>query len=241
MHRAFSAAMDSEFVSEDFLDFKCPHCGALNSFETSAAKHVRECVNCLDLLILPAKDGEPARKLTTTVDGPRVRLRALQATDWGDLLEFQFEEEDEATGWIPKSGTMRTSEMRGPFFLAVEVRETHKVAGTVGFRFLDVFFDQVEMTLISNPKTNLTGLELEAFEAALAFCFREMNLHRVISQCGAKDPERRKVLGELGMRQEAEFVKHWLADGEWLSTVWFAMLEEEYLGDETEKPPERAE
>jgi RimJ/RimL family protein N-acetyltransferase len=241
MHRAFSAAMDSEFVSEDFLDFKCPHCGALNSFETSAAKHVRECVNCLDLLIVPAKDGEPARKLTTTVDGPRVRLRALQATDWGDLLEFQFEEEDEATGWIPKSGTMRTSEMRGPFFLAVEVRETHKVAGTVGFRFLDVFFDQVEMTLISNPKTNLTGLELEAFEAALAFCFREMNLHRVISQCGAKDSERRKVLGELGMRQEAEFVKHWLADDEWLSTVWFAMLEEEYLRDETGGSPEREE
>jgi RimJ/RimL family protein N-acetyltransferase len=225
--------MDSEIVGEDFLDFKCPHCGALNSFETSAAKHVRECVNCLDLLIVPAKDGERARKLATTVDGPRVRLRALQATDWEDLLEFQFEEEDEATGWIPKSGTMRTSEIRGPFYLAVEAQETKKVVGTVGFRFLDVFFDQVETTLISNTKANVPGLELEAFEAALAFCFREMNLHRVVSQCGAKDSERRKILGEVGMRQEAEFVKHWLADGEWLSTVWFAMLEEEFLNNQS--------
>lgn len=225
--------MDSEFIGEDFLDFKCPHCGALNSFETSAAKHVRECVNCLDLLLVPAKDGEAARKLATTVDGPRVRVRALQATDWEDLLEFQFEEEDEATGWIPNSGTMRTSEARGPFFLAVEVRETKKIVGTVGFRFLDVFFDQVEMTLISNAKANLSGLELEALEAALAFCFQEMNLHRVVSQCSAKESERRKVLSELGMRQEAEFVKHFLAEGEWLSTVWFAMLEEEYLNSQS--------
>jgi len=227
--------MNSDFVGEDFFDFKCPHCGALNSFETTAANHVRECVNCLDLLIVPAKDGEPTRKLATTVEGPRVRLRALEATDWEDLLEFQFEEEDEATGWILKSGTMRTSEIRQPFYLAVEIRETKKVTGTFGFRFLDVFFDQVEVSLTSNEAANLSGLELEAFEAALAFCFKEMNLHRVVSQCGAKDSGRRKVLGELGMRQEAEFVKQWFADGEWLSTVWFAMLEEEYLREEPRK------
>jgi RimJ/RimL family protein N-acetyltransferase len=224
--------MDSELVGEDYLDFKCPNCGALNSFPASAAKLVRECVNCLDLLIVPAKDGESARKLSTTVEGPRIRLRALQATDWRDLLEFQFEEEDEATGWIPKSGTMRTGEVREPFYLAVEVCETRKVVGTAGFRFLDVFFDQVEISMTSSASPNLPGMELEAFEAALAFCFREMNLHRIVSQCGAKDTERRKVLGDLGMRQEAEFVKHWLAEGKWLSTVWFAMLEEEYFTEE---------
>jgi len=220
--------MDSEFVGEDYLDFKCPHCGALNSFPTSAAKLVRECMNCGDLLIVPTKDGEESRKLTLDIAGRRVRLRPLVATDWKDLLEFQFDDEDEATGWIPKSGTMRTGELREPFYLAVEVSETHKVVGTVGFRFLDGLFNQVEVTLISNASANLPGLELDALEAVLAFCFREINLHRVISQCGASESERRKVLGELGMRQEAEFVKQWFIDGEWVSTVWFAMLEEEY-------------
>lgn len=221
--------MDSEFVGEDYLDFKCPHCGALNSFPTSAARLVRECVNCLDLFVVPARDGEPGRKLAMTVEGPRVKLRPLQATDWKDLLEFQFEDEDEATSWIPKSGTMRTGEVREPFYLAVEVRETRKVLATVGFRFLDVLCNQVEITLTANEAANLPGLELDAFETALAFCFREMTLHRVIARCGATESERRKVLGKLGMRQEAEFVKHFYVDGEWLSTVWFAMLEEEYL------------
>jgi RimJ/RimL family protein N-acetyltransferase len=221
--------MESEFVGEDYLDCKCPHCGALNSFSTSAAKLVRECVNCLDLMIVPNADGEPARKLAMAVEGPRLRLRILKATDWKDLLEFQFEDEDEATGWIPKSGTMRTSEMREPFYLAVEICETQKVVGTVGFRFLDALFNQVELYLTSNAAANLPGLELEAFEATLAICFQEMNLHRVISQCGASEVERRKVLGELGMRQEAEFVKHFYISDEWQSTVWFAMLAEEYL------------
>jgi RimJ/RimL family protein N-acetyltransferase len=144
-------------------------------------------------------------------------------------LEFQFEDEDEATGWIPKSSSVRMGETREPFYLAVEVRETSKVVGTVGFRFLDYSFNQVEITLNSNTAAGLPGLELESFEAALAFCFQELNLHRVISQCGAGDSERRKVLTELRMRQEAEFVKQWYLDGGWVSTVWFAMLEEEFF------------
>ena len=226
--------MDSEFVGEEYLDFKCPHCGALNSFPSSAAKLVRECVNCMDLLDVPAKDGEPARKPALAVEGPRLRLRLFKATDWKDLLEFQFADEDEATGWIPKSGTMRTSEVREPVYVAVEVRETQKLVATIGFRFLDESFNQVELSLTSNSAANLPGLELEAFEAALAICFQEMNLHRVVSQCGASEVERRKVLGELGMRQEAEFVKQWYIEGEWVCRVWFAMLAEEYLKDNRE-------
>jgi RimJ/RimL family protein N-acetyltransferase len=225
--------MDSEIVGEDYLDFKCPHCGALNSFPTSAAKLVRECVNCLDLFIVPPKDGEAARKLSSAVDGLRIRLRFFQPTDWKDLLEFQFQDEDEAAGWIFKSSALRTSQTREPFYLAVEVRDTVKVVGTVGVRFLDYMFNQVEITLTSNTAIDLPGLELEAFEAALAFCFQELNLHRVISQCGAGESERRKVLTELWMRQEAEFVKQWYVEGEWVSTVWFAMLEEEYFSEET--------
>lgn len=228
--------MNLEPLGDDFLDFKCPHCGALNSFPTSAARLVRECVNCLDLFLLPAKDGEAARKLSPAVDGPRIRLRFLEPTDWQDLLAFQFEDEDEATGWILRSGTMRKGETREPFYLAVEMRETKKVVGTVGFRFLDLLFNQVELYLITDEGAK-SDLELEALEAALAYGFRELNLHRVISQCGASDSERRKVLSELRMRQEAEFVKQWYVDGEWVSTVWFAMLEEEYFNNHSANTP----
>jgi RimJ/RimL family protein N-acetyltransferase len=223
--------MDSEIIGEDFLDFKCPYCGALNSFPTSAANLARECVNCLEILLVPARDGEAARGLPLPVESSRIRLRKFEAGDWKDLLEYQFEDEDEATGWIHALSMPRSTETRPPFYLAVEARDAHKVVGTLGFKFLDALFNQVELTLDSNANANFPGLELEAFEVALDFCFQEFNLHRVISQCEASSAERRKVLTELGMRQEAEFLKHWYVDGEWASTVWFGMLAEEYFKD----------
>lgn len=228
--------MDTEIVGEDFLDFKCPYCSALNSFPTSAAGLARECVNCLDLLLVPLKDGEPGKKLPLPAEGPRIRLRKFEAGDWKDLLEFQFEDEDEATGWIHAISTPRSTEMRSPFYLAVATRDAHKVIGTVGLNFLDASFNQVELTLTSNTSAALPGVELEALDAALEFCFQELNLHRVTSRCPAEDSERRRLLSELGMRQEAEFVKHTYVAGEWISVVWFAMLEEEYFKDAPAEP-----
>lgn len=229
------AGMDSETVGEDFLDFKCPHCGTLNSFPTSAANRVRECVNCLDLLIVPAKDGEAAHKLPASVEGPRIRLRFLEPLDWKDLLEFQFEDEDEATGWIPKSGTARTEETRLPFYFAVEIKETHKVVGTVGFTFIDHMLDQVELTAEGKNPAALPGLAMETFDVALDYCFQEMNLHRVVTRCSPDEAECCKLFRELGMRQEGEFRKHYRVEREWKSTVYFALLEEEYFKEESEK------
>jgi ribosomal-protein-alanine N-acetyltransferase len=223
--------MDFEIVGEDFVDFKCPYCGALNSFPNSAAGLARECVNCLDILLVPTVDGDAARKLPLPIESSRIRLRKFEPGDWKDLLEFQFEDEDEATGWIHTISIPRSTETRPSFYLAVEARDAHKVVGTLGFNFLDPSFNRAEISLNSNTAAAWPGLELEAFDAALDFCFQELNLHRVITQCRAEDSERRRLLNELGMRQEAEFVKHTHVAGEWISVVWFAMLEEEYFKD----------
>jgi [ribosomal protein S5]-alanine N-acetyltransferase len=225
------STMDSEIVGEDFLDFKCPYCGALNSFPTSAAGLTRECVNCLELLLVPTTDGEPGRKLPLPVETPKIRLRKFQAPDWKDLLEFKFEDEDEATGWIHQVSSVRSGEQVEPVHLAIEERDSRKVAGTLGFRFIDALFNQVELSLDSNPAAALPGLELEALDAALDFCFQDLKVHRVTMQCAAQDSERRRLLKEFGMRQEAEFLKHHRVGDEWISTVWFAMLEEEYFKD----------
>jgi ribosomal-protein-alanine N-acetyltransferase len=224
--------MDFEILGEDFLDFKCPYCGALNSFPTSAAGLTRECVNCLELLLVPTKDGEPGRKLPLPLETAKIRLRKFQAPDWKDLLEFQFEDEDEATGWIHKVSSVRSGEGLEPMYLAVEARDSQKVVGIFGFRFNDASFNQVELSFSSNPSAMQAGLDLEALDVALHFCFQDLKVHRVTMQCAAQDSERRRLLNDLGMRQEAEFVKHYRVGDEWISTVWFAMLEEEYFKDQ---------
>src|SRR5690242_12789236 len=73
---------DSETIGEDFLDFKCPCCDALNSFPAAAAGHVRECMNCVESFLVPLADGQPARPLPLPVETEKLRLRRFEATDW---------------------------------------------------------------------------------------------------------------------------------------------------------------
>jgi ribosomal-protein-alanine N-acetyltransferase len=223
--------MDPEIAGEDFLDFKCPYCGALNSFPTSAACLARECMNCLETFLVPETAESAARRLPLPVEAARLRLRRFEPGDWKDLLEFEFDDEDDATGWLHKISQARFTEIRQPFYLAVQARDTGKVIGSLGLMFPDPALDQMEISLTAGKAESLAGWELEAFEAALDFCFQELHLHRVYAQCKRDDSESRRIYQEAGMRQEAEFVKNYFVDGEWQTTLWFAMLAEEYFSE----------
>jgi RimJ/RimL family protein N-acetyltransferase len=226
---------ESELPGENFVDFKCPYCGALNSFPTSAANLTRECMNCLEAFLVPSKGEEVARPVPLPIGTSKFHLRRFTATDWKDLLEFQCADEDEATEWLQRISQTRFADLRQPFFLAIELLSSAKVIGSVSFTFVDLALNQMEVSLSSEKAAALHGLELEVLETALEFCFRELNLHRVIAQCGAQEAGTQRLYARLGMRKEAEFVKHQFVNGEWLSTAWFAILEEEYFSDATQE------
>jgi RimJ/RimL family protein N-acetyltransferase len=221
--------MDSEIVGEDFIDFKCPYCGSLNSFATSAAKLVRECMNCLEFFVVPAADGDAARGLPLPAESAQIRLRKFQPADWQDLIEFQFQEEDEATGWIHQVTTIQPHENRSLLSLAVEKKDVAKVVGILSLRFTDSLYNQMDLTLRSNQAACPPGFELETLKLALELCFKGFNLHRVTTECESEDSTYRQLFKDLGLRQEAEFVKHLLVGNEWQSTTAFALLEEEYF------------
>jgi RimJ/RimL family protein N-acetyltransferase len=223
--------MNAETVGEDFLDFKCPYCGALNSFPTSASGLARECMNCMETLIVPAKDGEAARRLPLPAESARLRLRRFEPSDWQDLLEFEFEEEDDATGWLHDISQARLTEVRQPFFLAVEARDAGKVIGSLSLMFTDPILNQMEISLTGGKTDSLPDWESESFAAAFDFCFQELHLHRIQAQCKRDDSESIRIYQAAGMRQEAEFIKNNFVDGGWRNTLWFAMLAEEYFSE----------
>src|ERR1700722_10980206 len=138
--------MDSEIVGEDFIDFKCPHCNALNSFTTSAARHVRECVNCMEAFLVPEADGGAARIIPLQLETQNIRLRRFEPADWEQLLEFRFEDEDEATGWLLINSEIRITEVRQTFSLAIETRESSKIIGSLGLSFTDPELNQMELS-----------------------------------------------------------------------------------------------
>jgi [ribosomal protein S5]-alanine N-acetyltransferase len=227
--------MNFEISGQDFLDFKCPYCGMLNSFPTTAAKLPRECLNCQETFLVPEMDQGTARALPLPFESERIRLRRFEPTDWQDLLEFKFEEEDDATGWLLEMSKSRFTDIRRPFYLAIQVKETGKVAGSLDLRYSDEEFNQMELSWSSVKPEPLPGFTLEALEGAFEFCFRELHLHRVFAQCLSEDAESQKLFKEAGMRQEAEFLKNIWIDGKWQTTLWFAMLEDEYLSDTPEE------
>ena len=223
--------MDSEIGGEEFLDFKCPYCGALNSFPTSAARLLRECMNCLEAFLVPEKDGGAALQFPLPYETLKVRLRKFEAKDWQDLLEFEFADEDQATSWLYEVSNARPTDRSKTFWIAVEDFDSEKVIGSLGLDFLDAEFNQARVYLSSGEHAKTWGLVLEAYCAALGFCFEKLRVHRVTATCDSKETETREVLLQSGFRQEAEFVKNQLVSGSWVSTFWFGMLEEEYFKD----------
>jgi len=97
----------------------------------------------------------------------------------------------------------------------------------VGLRFTDFGFHEAEITTEGFPGDQ-QDFTKEAVQAVLGFCLRDLKLHRVIARCPSKDAERCRMFESAGMRREGEFVKNYFRDGEWLNTLWFALLDEEY-------------
>lgn len=223
--------MDSELPEEEFLDFKCPYCDALNSFPSSAAGLPRQCMNCIEAFIVPPAGEQMAKKVPLPIETEKFRLRLFGPEDWEDLLEFQCQDESEATSWLQQVSQVRFGEVRQPFELAIALSGTGKVIGSVELMFTDSAMNQMQISLSLNQTATPKGLDQEVLEALLDFCFQELNLHRVIAECGAQDVDTPRLYDQVGMRKEAEFVKSQYFNGEWLSTSWYAILQEEYFAE----------
>ena len=220
--------MTTEFAAENFLDFKCPHCGALNSFPQDSAGLVRQCFNCLADVIVPDDGSEAGGTIPLPVTTDRLVLRRFEPADWQALLGFMFDSEEEASHWLEQDSKVKLTTPDRVFSLAVQARDSGKVIGSVGLRFTDFSFHEAEISADANQKGPSPDLTREAVRALLGFCLRELKLHRVIARCGHNDASQCQMFESAGMRREGEFVKNHFVNGEWLNTVWFALLDEEY-------------
>ena len=221
--------MNAESADEQFLDFKCPYCGDIYSFPQACSGHVRECVNCMESLIVPGTGNPSGKKIPLPITTPRLVLRRLDAGDWKDLLEFMFDDEEEATRWLENGRKVKLTTADQTFTLGVQVRNGGKIIGCVGLKFTDFEFLEATISIGNNQNDQYKDLVREAVAAMLGFCFRDLELHRVFAQDWRHQSQRQdgQLFEAAGMRREGEFVKNYRADGKWLNTIWFAMLDEE--------------
>jgi RimJ/RimL family protein N-acetyltransferase len=226
-------------ISEDnFTDFKCPHCEETVSFPAEDLGKLRACPNCLGDLIVPEAAEQIGLKLPLPISTQRLTLRRFTSGDWKDLLEFMGDDElfryagrslqeDEILLWLERDRQVRLTTQGQTFWLPIVITQTSKVVGYTGLTLTGPL--QAMVAIFLSRTYQKQGLAIEAVDALLGFCFEGIKLHRVTTSCDSRNSAACKLFERVGMRREAEFVKDTPDVDGWLSTVWYAALEEEYL------------
>jgi RimJ/RimL family protein N-acetyltransferase len=236
-------------TEESLLDFKCPYCGEPVSFPQDCTGLARECPNCAESLIVPEAGSEVGKKLPLPITTPRLILRRLTASDWKDLLElfsdeelFLYDEgrpleEEEILRWLQSDSLVKLTTPGQTFYLGIEARDGGKLIGQLTLTFAEPHGLQAQLMICLNRDCRRKGFGLEAVAAVLGFCFEGIHLHRLTALCDTQNTAARGLCEKAGLRREGEFVKNRFVRGEWMSSVWYAALDEEYRGadDSTKK------
>ncbi len=231
---------DTMIIEEDFIDFTCPYCKDPVSFPLQNRGSLQQCPMCYESLLVPQEPGKPGRKIPVPFATERLTLRRLDPGDWRDLLEFlsndeDFQhtaghplDEDAILKWLESDPHVKLTTPDQTFCLGVSLREGGKLIGYIGLRLDAPELLQARLTIHLNRAFQKQGYALEALKGVLKFCFKEIQLHRVSTSCDSRHSAAVKLLENVGLRREGEFVKDSLIHGEWTNTVWYAALREEY-------------
>ncbi|MFX4292636.1 GNAT family N-acetyltransferase [Streptomyces bohaiensis] len=169
----------------------------------------------------------------------RLVLRPFAAADEADMLEF--ESRPDVARYLfnePRTpeGNARELAVRqeqtalrtegDTLLLAVDLEGT--VIGYTLLTWLSEQHRQGEFGYVLHPGHGGRGLATEAAREMLRLGFEELGLHRIIGRCDPRNEASARLMGRLGMRQEAHFVESEIFKGEWGGELHFAMLAREW-------------
>jgi RimJ/RimL family protein N-acetyltransferase len=232
-----------EEIGENFIDCKCPYCGEAISFREDAAWGVEECPDCTEDLVVPGDGRETAGRIPIPITTPRLILRRLAATDCEDLVEFLSDAElfryvqespmgeKEVAEWLASDRRIKLTTPETTFCLAIELRPQGKVIGNVYLQSTDQYRSQTNVRVYVGRKFQRQGIATEALKAVLGVCFDGIALHRVSAWCDSRNIAACRLAEKAGLRREGELIKERFVNEEWINTVLYAFLNEEYRNE----------
>lgn len=222
---------------QSFMDFKCPHCGDPVSFPQKDIGRPRECPACTETLIVPEDGSEVGRKLPLPIHTARLALRRLSTADWSELQAVMSDEEsflytddapldeDAVLHWLESDSSLKLTTPGQWFFLGLELKDGGKV---IGYVRLNRGEWEAELFIRLHRDYQKQAYALEAMEGVLGFCFEGINLHRATIACDSRNAAACRLCERLGLRREGELLKNKWSGSEWVNTVLYAALEEEW-------------
>jgi RimJ/RimL family protein N-acetyltransferase len=143
--------------------------------------------------------------------------------------------EKDVLDWLEADRHVKLTTPNTTFCLAMERQPEGKVVGVVYLHSNDEFSSQSDVNIYVSRKSQRQGLATEALNAVLIFCFHGIGLHRVFAWCYSRNIAACRLAEKAGLRREGEFLKARYLNGEWVNTVYYALLNEEY-GSRSSRP-----
>jgi RimJ/RimL family protein N-acetyltransferase len=169
-------------------------------------------------------DPDVVRYLPWPVRDRRMTLATLQAK----LGQGQIEHEGQ---WLVLAAVLRDPDHpRGGKVIGEVLLKWHSEAhrqGELGFAFARAVHGQ--------------GLAREAAEAMLTWGFADFGLHRIVGCCDTRNLDSARLLGRLGMTQQAHFHHDMLFKGEWSDTFVYAMTADDWASRAVDQSVPRSE
>jgi len=234
------ATAPPQAFESSFTDFACPYCRNPVSFPKAEAGTLQQCPNCLESMIVPDRAGRPAERIPFPIRTERLVLRRFQTLDAKDLadltcspgtlryVDWTATTLEDAEEWIASQSGMRFPQSSEYCHFAIEAIEAAKVIGLVMFWFLHDEFDLAQFEIIIHPDSQRKGYATEAIRGLLTYAFTGLRVRRIVAECDARNLPARGLLLKAGLRQESECIQDRLQKGQWVNTVGFALLKQEY-------------
>lgn len=171
----------------------------------------------------------------TTIDTPRLRLRWMDRDDLGALYAI-YSDPQVTRYWsngawtaMSQAEDMLNATLEGYrdstwLRLAIELKETREMVGTVG---LHHFFDsnrRCELGYALGSAHWGKGYAGEAVEAALRYAFDELGMNRIEADIDPRNGASARVLERAGFRKEGYLPERWIVNGETADTVFYGLL-----------------
>jgi len=223
-----------------FFDFRCPKCEEKVSFPKRLMGTVQECPRCFQDMVVPERPQEAARELRVDIRTKRLVFRRLNDKDRNDLVEIMSDGEslrylnwqtldgEDVEEWLVRDASVRLMELGTYVYFGIEAPAISKLVALVSFIYQDEEFKEAGFNVVVNRTLRCHGYGTETVRGVLAFAFDEVNLHRVSVGCHNQNTAGLKMLDQAGMRREGEFIENTKIRGEWVNTVFYAMLRREW-------------
>ena len=225
-----------------FVDCKCPHCGNPVSFPNQFIGRAQECPTCSLILVVPKPGVEVGANLPIPFQTSRLLFRRLTPTDSNDLMEIVGDEdllryhdwyamdEQAVQTWLVNDQKQQLFQSGPNFYLALELLEQPKVVGFVAMTLYEKENLEVSVSIdvLLNHSYQRRGFGTEAVRGAMEFIFAGLNFRRLCCWCDSRNLAGVRLLENAGLRHEGHFVKCKFMKGEWVDTVQYALLKEEY-------------